>query len=89
MFSQQACGTVNERPEFGRLCEMAFFFDQIDYWQSAADNKWDLDYFQKFINAIESASAIPPFNSNNNYIKRLPSTTSGLDIDLAGDDYYV
>ncbi|CAF3344744.1 unnamed protein product [Rotaria sp. Silwood1] len=65
------------------------FFDQIDYWQSAADNKWDLDYFQKFIKAIESSSAIPPFNSTNNYIKRFPSTTSGLDIDLTADDYYV
>jgi hypothetical protein len=89
LFSQQAFSTVNEKPEFGRLCEMAFFFDQIDYWQSAADNKWDLDYCEKLITAIESASAIPPFNSTNTYIKRLPSTTSGLDIDLDADNYYV
>ncbi|CAF4588302.1 unnamed protein product, partial [Rotaria sp. Silwood2] len=89
LFSSVACSTVNERPESRRLCEMVFFFDQIDYWQSAADNKWDLDYFQQFIKAIESSSAIPPFNSTNNYIKRFPSTTSGLDIDLTADDYYV
>ncbi|CAF2135960.1 unnamed protein product, partial [Rotaria magnacalcarata] len=88
-YSQQACGTVNERPEFGRLCEMAFFSGQIDYWQSAADNNWNLDYLQQFITAIESASAIPKFNSTNNYVKRFPSTTSGLDIDLDADDYYV
>ncbi|CAF3727974.1 unnamed protein product [Rotaria socialis] len=88
-YSQQTCGTVNERPKFGRLCEMAFFFGQIDYWQSAADNKWDLDYFQQFIKAIESASAIPKFNSTNNYVKHFPSTTSGVDIDLGADDYYV
>jgi hypothetical protein len=89
LFSQQACGTINERPELRRLCEMAFLFDQINYWQSAADNRWNLDYFEQVIKAIESASAIPPFNSTNNYIKRLPSITSGLDIDLAADDYYV
>ncbi|CAF0791888.1 unnamed protein product [Rotaria sp. Silwood1] len=89
LFRSVACSTVNERSEFGRLCEMVLFFDKIDYWRSAADNKWDLDYFQKFIKAIESSSAIPPFNSTNNYIKRFPSTTSGLDIDLTADDYYV
>ncbi|CAM4860136.1 unnamed protein product, partial [Rotaria socialis] len=73
-YSQQTCGTVNERPKFGRL---------------SADNKWDLDYFQQFIKAIESASAIPKFNSTNNYVKHFPSTTSGVDIDLGADDYYV
>jgi hypothetical protein len=89
LYSQQACATVNERPEFGGLCEMVFFYDQIDYWLSAAHNQWDLNYFQLFIEGIESSSALPPFNPTNNYIKRLPSTTSGLDIDLAADDYYV
>jgi hypothetical protein len=68
---------------------MALFFDQIDYWQSAAHNKWDLDYFQQLIKGIESSSALPPFNSTNNYIKRFLSTTSGVDIDLAADGYYV
>ncbi|CAF2839714.1 unnamed protein product, partial [Rotaria sp. Silwood2] len=38
---------------------------------------------------IESSSAIPPFNSTNNYIERFPSTTSALDIDLTVDDHYV
>jgi hypothetical protein len=70
---------------------MVFFFDQIDYWLSAADNRWDLNYFQLFIEGIESSSALPPFNpaTANNYIKRLPSTTSGLDIDPAADYSYV
>jgi hypothetical protein len=36
LFDQQA--VLNQTPEFGRLAEVAFCFDQTDYWQSAADN---------------------------------------------------
>ncbi|CAF1115898.1 unnamed protein product [Rotaria sordida] len=89
LYNQQACHIINETQKIGRMSEMGFFFEQIDYWQTAADEKFDINYFNQFIEAIGSKTALPQFDTKNHYVKRAPSAKSGLDIDDSADDYYV